>query len=289
MTTADIFHPSPDERAASRVAATGLDRLLDRAPFRRGAREDAATPRASCPGADSVLSTAAACVGDRATVAPGSAAAPPLERRAPGRNRHAHVAVVAAADGRSVVYAGGNARGGFLYRFASPAACEDNGKTFVPLDGSQLCAAHFNDDMTGVWLPLTHRTTGMADAAQVGRFIDAAAAAVGATIIGHPEWISAFPKAPMASLALAGTEVRGGARLPIDTAGPRAGDLAVRVVRWFPDGGDHGADGFRWDVRLLVDGAAGHDAAAAAPVNVALGLTPASSGMRHGPSGAPRG
>ena len=119
--------------------------------------------------------------------------ATPKKRTALGRFKHENAEVVIAQDGRIVVYMGDDERGEFLYRFVTDRPYMVGGDNSDLLDGGVLSVAVFADDMTGRWVDLTPKTTGMASAAEIAIHTRQAASAVGATTMDRPEWIAANP------------------------------------------------------------------------------------------------
>jgi hypothetical protein len=131
--------------------------------------------------------------------------------------------------------------------------------------------AVFNDDLSGEWVPLTPGTTGMSEA-EISVFTRMAGSAVNATTMDRPEWIAVNPTAPEAYCCLTNNSRRGlinedgtvrtnAGGEPMITNGPNPRDINRygQIVRWRPEGGDHGATTFAWDLYVMVGNPTVHD------------------------------
>jgi secreted PhoX family phosphatase len=181
----------------------------------------------------------------------------PVKHTGLGRFKHENAEVVLAPGGRVVAYMGDDERGEFLYRFVSDGTYVPGGPTEGLLDAGTLYVAKFHEDGTGAWLALTPETTGMANLAEVLIFARQAGSAVGATTMDRPEWISANPHAPEVYCCLTNNKNRGvqpnagGDETPVGGPNPREANNYGQIVRWRPEGGDHAADGFTWDLYVM--------------------------------------
>ncbi|HHI81819.1 MAG TPA: PhoX family phosphatase, partial [Rhizobiales bacterium] len=182
----------------------------------------------------------------------------PKKRTALGRFKHENAELVINSDGRIVVYMGDDERGEFIYRFVSDEKYIEGGDNTGLLDNGTLYAARFNDDQTGKWQALTPETTGMPGKAEICLFTRIAASAVGATTMDRPEWIAANPLKAEVMCALTHNRKRGrnktnagGDPMILNGPNPRARNRYGQIVRWRPDGGDHAADSFTWDLFVL--------------------------------------
>jgi len=197
----------------------------------------------------------------------------PVKRSALGRFKHENAEVVPAADGRVVVYMGDDERGEFLYRFVSAGRFAPGGETEGLLDEGQLAVAVFDDDGTGAWVDLTPEATGVS-AAEIAVHTRMAASKVGATTMDRPEWVAAHPDRAEVYVALTNNKNRGvkpnagGDPTPVDGPNPRAENLYGQIVRWRPEGGDHGASGFAWDIFVLAGNPAVQEGPEAGSANV---------------------
>ncbi|MHA6344098.1 PhoX family protein [Roseivivax sp. CAU 1761] len=202
---------------------------------------------------------------------PADPASVPVKRTALGRFKHENAACALARDNRVVVYLGDDERGEFLYRFVSDAAYVEGGDTATLLEEGQLYVARFHDDMTGEWIALTPEATGLADAAEIAILTRLAASAVGATSMDRPEWVAVNPTNVAGYVALTNNSKRGGEGMPVNAANPRAANEYGQILRWFPEGADHAADRFDWDLYVMAGNPLVHDGAHAGSDNVTEG------------------
>ena len=195
---------------------------------------------------------------------PADPRATPRKHTALGRFKHENAEVVLARDGRVVVYMGDDERGEFLYRFISSGKYVEGGDGRDILSDGELFAAKFHDDGRGEWLPLTPKTTGGMSKEQICVFTREAASKAGATTMDRPEWVAAHPNRAEAYCALTHNAYRGdganrgGDAMPVGGPNPRAGNRYGQIVRWVPDGSDHGADKFGWNLYVLAGNPAVH-------------------------------
>ncbi len=198
----------------------------------------------------------------------------PKKRTALGRFKHESAELVVNGDGRIVVYMGDDERGEFLYRYVSDGVYAPGGDTESLLTEGTLYVAKFNDDGTGEWLALTPETTGMADAGEVHIHARMAASTVGATTMDRPEWVAANPTKAEVYVCLTNNRNRGvkpnagGDEAPVNGPNPRAENNYGQVARWWPDGADHTASGFSWDLFVIAGNPTVHDDAYAGSDNV---------------------
>ena len=198
----------------------------------------------------------------------------PKKRTALGRFKHENAEVVLASDGQVVVYMGDDERGEFLYRFVSDGRYAEGGDNSNLLDSGRLFAARFADGGRGEWAELTPEATGMATAAEIAIHTRMAASAVGATTMDRPEWVAANPMKAEVYCCLTNNKNRGkkpnkgGDPTPVGGPNPRAGNLYGQIVRWRPDGGDHLAAGFDWDLYVVAGNPAVHSDENAGSSNV---------------------
>ena len=198
----------------------------------------------------------------------------PKKRTALGRFKHENAEVVLAASGRVVVYMGDDERGEFLYKFVSDGVYAEGGDNDDLLENGALFAAKFADDGRGEWVELTPESTGLASQAEVCIHSRLAASAVKATTMDRPEWVAANPMKAEVYCCLTNNKNRGvkpnagGDATPAGGPNPREKNLYGQIVRWMPDGGDHLADGFDWDLFVVAGNPAVHDDARAGSANV---------------------
>ncbi|MCV6584449.1 MAG: PhoX family phosphatase [Marinibacterium sp.] len=197
----------------------------------------------------------------------------PKKRTALGRFKHENAEAVVNNDGRVVVYMGDDERGEFVYRYVSNGVYAPGASTDDLLEDGVLYVAVFDDDGTGKWMALTPETTSM-DQAEIHVHTRQAASAVGATTMDRPEWISANPNAAEVFCCLTNNKNRGvkpnagGDDTAVNGPNPREANNYGQIVRWRPEGGDHTADGFAWDLYVLAGNPTVHDDAYAGSDNV---------------------
>lgn len=204
---------------------------------------------------------------------PANSQSTPVKRTALGRFKHENAAATLAPDGRVVVYMGDDERGEFIYRFVSRDIYVPGGDTSTLLDVGQLQVARFEDDMTGRWISLTPASTGMSEA-EIAIFSRMAGSRVGATTMDRPEWVAVNPKVAEAYCALTNNSRRGkrpnagGDWTPVGGPNPREANEYGQIVRWRPDGGNHAADTFTWDLYVMAGNPTVHENAYAGSDNI---------------------
>ena len=200
----------------------------------------------------------------------------PVKHTALGRMKHENADVVINNDGRVVVYMGDDERGEFVYRYVSDDAYAVGGDTSELLNKGTLYAARFDDNGRGVWRALTPENTGMS-AAEIAVHSRIAGSKVGATTMDRPEWVASHPNKAEVYVALTNNKNRGikpnkgGDETPVGGPNPREGNKYGQIVRWIPDGGDHTADGFEWNIFVLAGNPDVHSDARAGSSNVNAG------------------
>ncbi|MCG8554461.1 MAG: DUF839 domain-containing protein, partial [Proteobacteria bacterium] len=119
-----------------------------------------------------------------------------------------------------------------------------------------------------------------------------AASAVRATTMDRPEWVAAHPKKSDVYCALTNNSRRGrgsnagGDAMPAAGPNPRARNIYGQIVRWRPDGGDHAAPGFRWDLFVLAGNPKVHRGARRGSANVTVrNMFNSPDGLSFGPGG----
>ncbi|MBY6160977.1 PhoX family phosphatase [Mameliella alba] len=200
----------------------------------------------------------------------------PVKHTALGRFKHENAAMTQAKDGRIVVYMGDDERGEFMYKYVSNGTWAEGQPTDGLLSDGTLYVAKFNDDLTGEWLALTPETTGMAlDEMLVHARM--AGSKVGATTMDRPEWIAVNPVKTEAYCALTNNKNRGikpnagGDETPVGGPNPRESNNYGQIVRWVPNGDDHGETAFSWDLYVMAGNPEVYDNAYAGSDNVTPG------------------
>ena len=200
----------------------------------------------------------------------------PKKRTALGRFKHENADLVLAADGRVVVYMGDDERGEFLYRFVSDNRYKEKGDNSALLESGTLYVARFSEDQTGTWMAMTPETTGMA-ADEIAVNTRIAGSLLGATTMDRPEWVASNPLQTESYVALTNNKNRGlkpnagGDPTPAGGPNPREANVYGQILRWRPDGGDHAADTFAWDLFALAGNPTVHSDENAGSENINAG------------------
>ncbi|SDC23015.1 hypothetical protein SAMN04488239_101455 [Ruegeria marina] len=197
----------------------------------------------------------------------------PKKRTALGRFKHENAEVVINNDGRVVIYMGDDERGEFIYRYVSNGVYAAGVDTDELMNNGTLYAARFDASGKGEWLALTPETTGM-DLAAICVHTRQAASKLGATTMDRPEWVTANPNSDEVYCALTNNKNRGvkpnagGDETPAEGPNPREKNNYGQIVRWRPEGGDHAATAFDWDLFVLAGNPTVHSDAYAGSENV---------------------
>jgi secreted PhoX family phosphatase len=182
-------------------------------------------------------------------------ASTPIKRTAMGRFKHEGAGNIINGDGRFVVYQGDDERFDYIYRFVTEAKVdlESRANNKDLLDRGTLSVARFNADGTGEWRPLVHgegpwlsERFGFKDQGDVLIHTRLAADLVGATKMDRPEDVEVSPKTGKVYVMLTFNEKRKPEQ--VDAANPRAGNRFGHIIEITPDGGDHAAPTFKWEI-----------------------------------------
>ncbi|MBU2982416.1 PhoX family phosphatase [Lentibacter algarum] len=222
---------------------------------------------------------------------PTDASSTPKKRSALGRFKHENAECVVNNDGKLVIYMGDDERGEFLYRYVSDNPYAPGVDTDDLMENGTLYAAKFHDTGAGEWLELSEDATGMSKA-EICVHTRQAASKVGATTMDRPEWVAANPNAAEVYCALTNNKNRGikpnagGDFTPVGGVNPREANKYGQIVRWKPNGEDHTADGFAWDLYVMAGNPEVHEDARRGSANVHAGnMFNSPDGLRFDESG----
>ena len=180
----------------------------------------------------------------------------PKKRTALGRFKHEACTFAVAPDQRVVAYTGDDQRFEYVYKFVTkgtfnPANGPANGDL---LDEGTLYVARYNDDGTGVWLPLIGGQGALVAWSQAEICINTRAAAdlLGATRMDRPEDIEVNPVNGKVYGAFTNNTQRGTAgRAGTDKANPRAVNRHGHIIEMTEANNDPTSTTFRWEIFML--------------------------------------
>jgi secreted PhoX family phosphatase len=182
--------------------------------------------------------------------------ATPKKRTALGRVKHEAATFVVAPNRRVVCYTGDDERFDYMYKFVTeekfkPSRGAANGDL---LDEGTLYVAKFNDDGTGVWLPLVAGQGALANwtQAEICILTRLAADAVGATKMDRPEDIETNPVNGKLYCVFTNNTQRGTTGRPeTDNANPRANNRHGHIIELTEKNDDPAGTEFTWEIFML--------------------------------------
>ncbi len=180
----------------------------------------------------------------------------PKKRTAMGRFKHEGAANIINSDGRLVVYQGDDERFEYVYRFVTgkPVNTSDPKANADLLDTGTLSVAKYNEDGTGVWLPLVFgqgpltAENGFKSQADVLIETRRAADLLGATKMDRPEDVEANPKTHRVYVMLTNNTKRKPEQ--VDKANPRPESAFGHIIEMVPANNNHAGDAFTWEILL---------------------------------------
>jgi secreted PhoX family phosphatase len=177
---------------------------------------------------------------------------PPVKRTALGRFKHESISVVMGRGDRPVCYMGDDGEFEFVYKFVSSRSLKETEALGTSsLDEGTLYVAKFEDDGTGLWLPLTMDNPTLAeqfeDLADILVHARLAGSVVGATPMDRPEWTTVAPDGQV-YISL----TKNASRATADAANPVAPNFHGHIIRLI-DADEHVGEVFVWDTFLVAE------------------------------------
>lgn len=181
----------------------------------------------------------------------------PVKRTALGRIRHEGATFGTSPTGRVVFYSGDDQRFDYVYKYVSDEAWDNTtrGLSQELLDNGVLYVALFNDDGSGVWLPLIYgegpltEENGFTSQGDVLIKTRLAADALAATKMDRPEDLQQNYINHKIYMAMTNNTARTAEET--DAANPRAENEYGHVIEVTEDGDDAASTTFTWDILLL--------------------------------------
>ncbi|MCX6024456.1 MAG: PhoX family phosphatase [Chloroflexi bacterium] len=184
----------------------------------------------------------------------------PVKRTALGRYRHEAATVVIAPSGQAVVYSGDDARFEYVYKFVSARKYDPTNReaNFGLLDEGTLSVAKFNDDGSGVWMPIIFGQgpltpeNGFSSQADVLVRTRMAADRLGPTKMDRPEDIETNPVNKKVYMVMTNNNQRlASGPDGVNKSNPRPDNRNGHILEVTETNNDHAATTFRWDMFLV--------------------------------------
>ncbi|MCB0826447.1 MAG: PhoX family phosphatase [Armatimonadetes bacterium] len=183
----------------------------------------------------------------------------PKKRTALGRFRHEAATTHVTRDGHVVMYSGCDGKFEYIYKFVCrDKFSNDRSKNRELLDSGTLYVAKFNEDGTGIWIPLIHGKNGLTaangfeDQGEVVIHARLAGDHVGATKMDRPEDMEVNPVNEKLYIACTNNSDRGKEGFPgVDAANPRALNRWGQIVELTENNNDHTSTKFSWELFLV--------------------------------------
>jgi uncharacterized protein len=178
----------------------------------------------------------------------------PKKRTAMGRFKHEGAAGIVNSDGRYVVYQGDDERFDYVYKFVTEGRVDtaNRAANMDLLDRGTLYVAKYNADGGGEWMPLLFGqgplTAANGFTSQGDVVIEARRASdlLGATKMDRPEDVEANPATNKVYVMLTNNSRRKAD--DVNAANPRGDNRFGHIIEMLPEGGDHAAVKFAWNI-----------------------------------------
>jgi uncharacterized protein len=184
----------------------------------------------------------------------------PVKRTALGRFRHEAATIGIAPNGKVVAYMGDDQQFEYVYKFITAGTYNARSReaNFGLLDEGVLYVAKFNDDGSGVWVPMVFGQgpltpeNGFNSQGDVAINTRRAADLLGATKMDRPEDVEPNPVNKKIYVLLTNNTRRGAeGQAATDAANPRAQNRTGHVIEITETNDDYAATTFRWDMFIL--------------------------------------